>query len=120
MSCFYTKKDNTAIAIAVVLSDANGPVSLTGATVRFRMRAWDGISSPALGTAKVDAAATPDGDQSANKGKVTYTWQAADVDTPGLYACEWEVTFSGGAKATFPRDDESPSLDSVRIWQNLA
>ena len=120
MSTFYTKKGNTAIAIAVTLSDANGAVSLANATVRFRMRSWDGISSPAGGTAKVDAAATPDPDQVTNRGKVTYTWQAADVDTPGLYACEWEVTFSDGAKVTFPRDDESPSYDAVRVWPNLA
>lgn len=121
MSTFYTKKGNTAIAIAVTLSDPNGLVDLTGATVVFRMRAWDGISTPdAREPAKVEASASPDADQTANKGEVTYAWQAADVNTPGLYACEWEVTFAGGAQATFPRADESPSYDSVRIWPSLA
>jgi hypothetical protein len=129
MSTFYTKKGNTAIAISTVLSDANGAVSLSGATVRFKMRQWNTVTGPInplnepavprAGTAKVDAAATPDPDQSANKGKVTYAWQAADVDTPGLFACEWEVTFAGGAKATYPRTTETPSFDSVRIWPNL-
>jgi len=35
-------------------------------------------------------------------GAVSYTWIAADVDEPGLFHAEWEVTFSGGAKETFP------------------
>jgi hypothetical protein len=35
-------------------------------------------------------------------GAVRYEWKATDVDTPGVYNAEWEVTYEDGLKQTFP------------------
>ena len=59
---------------------------LTGATVKFKMRA---LGSSTL---KVDAAAIV---VSAPAGTVRYDWAAADVDTAGDDLVWWEVTASG-------------------------
>lgn len=75
---------------------AGAAVNLAGATVRFVMRAHG------ADTAKVAAAAEVVGDGST--GEVRYEWQAADLDTPGVYRAEWEVTYTGGAVETFPAD----------------
>lgn len=60
---------------------------LSAATnVQFRMRL---VGSDTL---KVDAAATV---TDAVSGSVSYAWQAADVDTAGVYLCWWVVTEGG-------------------------
>jgi hypothetical protein len=69
-------------------------VDLTGATVKFIMKL------PA-GAVKVNAVAvvvTP------ASGIVRYDWLAIDTDVAGTYDAEWEVTFTGGKKQTFPTD----------------
>lgn len=96
---FYIKRNDTLPPIEERLSDATGPISLTGHTVKFIMRKGAII--------KVEAAAVPDPDQVNRKGYVKYNWSGVtgDTDTAGTYEAEWEVTFSGGAgKATFPND----------------
>jgi hypothetical protein len=78
------------------LEKGNGtPVNLTGATVKFIMR------EIGAGSAKVNAAATV---VDAATGQVRYSWTTNDLDTPSSYQAEWEVTYSGGAKETFPAD----------------
>jgi hypothetical protein len=73
--------------LSATLSDAKGPIDLTGATVKFQMRL------PGSSTLKVDAAAqTVD---PATGGQVTYTWAGTDTDTPGLYIAWFLVTYSG-------------------------
>lgn len=95
MADFSLKRGDTAIPLTAILSDNNGPLDLTGITVRFKMR------GATLVNTKVDSPAIVDPDQTTNKGKVTYEWVDADVDTPGNFVGEFKL-FSGGKPLTFP------------------
>jgi len=91
------------------LEDANGPVDLTGATVRFHMRPeQDTITL-------VDAAAVIAADQTANKGIVTYTWASGDLSRDGVASGEFQVTFGDGGRATFPDVGNIPLIISPTI-----
>ena len=93
---FYIKENDTSPVLEVTLQDSDGDaVDVTGATVRFHMRA---IGST---TAKVNAAATI---VTAASGVVRYTWQTGDTDTIGEFEGEFQVTFGGGAVQSFPND----------------
>lgn len=93
---FYVKQNDTSPAMLATLQDADGnAVNVTGATVRFHMRA---VGST---TIVVDEAATIVTDLD---GLVRYDWQAADTDTIGSYQAEFEVTYSDGSVETFPND----------------
>jgi len=95
---FYLKKGDTMPRIETILSDADGPVDLTGCTVKFRM-SIAGAGNPLLnGDAVVVTPQTGD-----DKGRVYYEWQAGETDTTGEHQAEWRVTYDGGGKATFPR-----------------
>lgn len=75
---------------------ADEPPNLTGATVRFVMKP---IS---IGVAKIAAAATIT--NTTAPATVAYTCTADDLNTPGRFLAEWEVTYSNGTKQTFPND----------------
>lgn len=107
---FVIKRGNRLPSLVSVLEDADGPVDLSGKTVKFFMRL---VGSK---TKKVNADATPDADQVGNKGKVTYAWAAADIDTAGIYEGEFEVTFSVGLKQTFPND----RFIVINIWDSMS
>ena len=101
MTTYYAKRgDDGSITPETVLQDGDGnAVNINGGTVRFLMRA------PGAATAKVseDAENLQEGDGSdGSKGKVGYIWQEADLDTPGFYRAEYEVTFSDNSVQTFP------------------
>ncbi len=94
MADVVMKTGDTATVLTSTLRDGNGVVvNLTGASVKLNMR------KAGSRLAKVSAAGTI---VTPLLGAVSYTWIAADVDEPGLFHAEWEVTFSGGAKETFP------------------
>jgi hypothetical protein len=70
------------------------PVSLAGATVKFKMSDTDGVivvTETETGVTVVDA----------TTGKVSYDFQAADVDTAGIYYGRF-VVYSGLEKDTYP------------------
>ena len=97
---FAIKKGDLLPLIVATLKDGTGAaVDLTGAAAKFIMRLVGAA------TTKVNATATIDPDQVANKGKVSYTWVTADTDTAGIYQAEWQITFSGAKPQTFPNPD---------------
>lgn len=93
---FYIKRNDTSPSMLAKLQDADGnAVNVTGATVRFHLRA---IGSQ---TVTVDEAATI---VTAIDGLVRYDWQAADTATIGSYQAEFEVTYADATVETFPND----------------
>jgi len=93
---FYVKQNDTSPFMLATLKDANEvAVDLTGASVRFHMRAV-GASQV---TVDADAVVTD-----AEAGIVKYEWDAADTDTVGSYQAEFEVTFVSGDIETFPNN----------------
>lgn len=94
--------------IAGVCADAHGPVDLTDATSVTMRLGREGQTPIATGLADVDP------DQATNKGRVTYTFVAGDLDTAG----EFELTFVAlfpDARLTFPTQ---PKI--VKIKRELA
>lgn len=86
------KQNDTAPSAAATLRDGGEAIDLTGATVRFNMALQN---SPT----KVSAAGVV---SDAPNGRVRYDWVEGDTDTPGVYQCEWEVTWGDGTVQTFP------------------
>lgn len=95
---FYIKRNDTRPEINIIVIDesSGNPLNLTGATATFSMKKA-GASAP-----KITRAAAQIADAAA--GKVKYSWATGDTNDPGIYRAEFEVTFSGGGKATFPGD----------------
>lgn len=107
MPDFYWKKHDTSPTIQVQLKDSAGnPVDVTGATVKFIMKGT-GAGSPKVNAA--GALVTP------ASGIVSYTPVGTDTDTSGTYNVEWEITFSGGAKQTFP----DPGYNTLTVTDDL-
>ena len=93
---FYIKQNDTSPAMLATLQDADGnAVNLTGATVRFHMRAVGGNE------VVVDDAVTV---VTPLSGIVRYDWSADDTDTIGSYQAEFEVTYADASIETFPND----------------
>lgn len=93
---FYIKKGDRLPKLVATLVDENEvKIDLTGATsVKFLM-IDPGTTSPKVDT--VATILTPVTD-----GRVEYAWAAVDTDTEGDYDGEFEITWTGGEKTTFP------------------
>ena len=106
---FTLKKGDTGVPLRVTLADSAGPINLTGWTVRFVMTPAGSM------TKKVDALAAIDPDQTTNRGQISYAWQNEDVDTPGLYECEFICTMPDSKQVTFPRGAHSEAFNLIEI-----
>lgn len=93
---FKTKRNDTAKLLeATLYYPATTPVNLTTAsTIRFKM-------ADSTGALKVNRV-VPAADAAA--GRVDVAWQAADVDTAGVFRAEFEVTWGDATLQTFPED----------------
>jgi hypothetical protein len=91
METFYIKRNDTSPAIRYALDPAT--VDLTGATVRFQMRARNGAMVLDAAAAIVTATGTP---------TVQYGWQPLDTAAAGLFEAEFRVLYGNGTVETFP------------------
>jgi len=86
-----TQGDTQPMEIEV--SDINGPVPLVdGSTVVFRIDQREGVKAVTV-TCDVPVV---------DSNRATVPWGNDDLDTPGLYDSEVEVTFPNGVRKTFP------------------
>jgi hypothetical protein len=109
MSTYFVKRGDVGSPTPeTFLVDGRGEaVDLTAIQgVRFLVRAFSGGFPKVAADAEVIDADT---------GQVRYTWAEGDLDTPGVFTAEWEVTYAGGAKQTFPAD----GWISVEVWRDL-
>lgn len=104
------RQNDTAPVIQAILNGPGGALDLTGCSVKFHMKPQPG------GTVKVNHSATPDPDQVANRGRVTYTWITGDTDTSGTFNAEWEITYGDGSILSVP----NVGYDTVIISDELA
>jgi hypothetical protein len=104
MDGFTIKRGDTSPAIRYALEPAT--VVLTGATVRFQMRARNGAVLMDVAALVVPATGTP---------TVEYSWQAGDTATAGLYEAEFRVTYADGKIETFPNEGFIP----VRVNEDV-
>lgn len=96
LMAFRIKTNDTSPKLAVTLQDANSvPVNISGATVRFHMKAFGATSL------KTDAPMTI---TNATGGIVQYSWVAADTNLAGTYYGEVEVTYPDSSIETFPNN----------------
>lgn len=94
------KRNDTGPPITITCLDGSNPKDLTSATsAKFLMGT---ITANGVSTTKTTGTMTFDADRTT--GKVTYAWLATDLDTPGDYKVEVEVTFANGEKQTYPSD----------------
>lgn len=94
MADWTTKAHDTWPPMPGALTDLNGPIDLTAATVvRLKLKS----ATLAVTTGPVDIT------DPAN-GKVSYTWQPGDTATAGDYQAEWEIQWAAGGTETVPND----------------
>lgn len=108
MSYFNIKRGDTSPSIlANLISGDGGAANLTGATVRFHMRAQG---------AQTAIVAAPAIIVSGTSGQVRYDWQPADTATAGRFEAEWQVTYADGTIETFPNN----GVEQIRITPDIA
>ena len=103
---FFIKRGNRLPVVQAELADAYGVINLSGAAVEFIYRA-----KPS-GILNIKNATIVSGDA----GIVQYAWTSGDVNTAGVYWCEWRTTFSDGKQMSFPND----SYITFEIIKDLA
>ena len=109
MATFTAFTGDVNKVISTQLSDENGPIDVTGATIVFHARNRADPAITISGNAAIVTAAS---------GIISYTLTAANLTTPtipGEYDVEWQVTL-GGATITWP----SPGFDTLIIQQQIA
>jgi hypothetical protein len=92
---------DTEPPISSVLQRNDDVEGLAGASVRFQMRKSDDKAYT------VNAAAVIVDEDA---GSVRYLWGASDLNVPGEYYVQWEVTFASGRVET----TDPPNLITIR------
>lgn len=85
---------NTRPAILGVIHEEGDPdavIDLTGCTVRFQMRKEDDRRFTVNAAAQIIDADT---------GAVKYQWATNDLNVPGIYLVQWEVSFADTSTQT--------------------
>jgi hypothetical protein len=95
MSDFTLKKGDRLPVLRSNLSDSNGYVNISGATVSFVYQGRKRGSQPTTGSATI---------LSGPSGLVEYNWASGDVTTPGMYYGEWRVIMPNEKQISFPND----------------
>lgn len=94
---FYWKQHDTAPACEFAFTDLLGnvpPGNLTGASVKFIMRATGSSGSPKINSTGTIVNPT--------NWLLGYQPAIGDTDTAGAYQGEFQVTYADGTKQTFP------------------
>ena len=111
MADFYIKQNDLLPVLEANLQDINWtPVDLSNASnIVFHLREEnDATLKIEDGVVVIDA--------NPKTGKVTYSWINTDTDTNGLFLGEFEVTWAGAKKQTFP----SVGYISIKVIDELA
>lgn len=108
---FEIKQNDTWPSIGdptpVVLEDQNGPINLTGATVKFMARKADLTGTPITGNCTIVSAVA---------GTVRYDWSVGDTVEFGEYVFEFQITFGDGKIGTVP----NVGYKSLKIHDDIA
>lgn len=93
MSDYTIKQGDTWPPLHAVLSDADGPINLaTADRVDFKMLSEDGTDG-VFGACEVT---------NATGGEVRYLWADEDLESPGSYRVEFQITWVHGGIQTVP------------------
>ena len=93
MADWTLKQNDDAPAIEALLSYDDGSVPSSMSSVVCKIRLSSGGSLVTGGTDSIMDAGTA---------RVRHDWSDGGIAAPGTYNVEWEVTFTGGRKTTFP------------------
>jgi hypothetical protein len=93
---FIKQNDDRPHLDAFLRDDKDRPVDVTGASVKFNLRAVaDNSVKISAGSVSVT---------NATEGAVRFTWTTSNTDTSGNYQGEFQVTFGDASVETFPND----------------
>lgn len=118
MADFTVKKGDIGKTITGQFLNSDGSViNCTGNTSRkFFMR--KGGPGKATGTVKINGATFTF--TTAATGQFSYTFTQLDLDTPGNYVAEFEVTLPGGVVVTIPtKDDKTQTYITIQVQNDL-
>lgn len=95
MADFSLKQHDTWPPLNATLSDANGPIDLTGATSVTLIMKPTGGGSTITGTCTIVSAVA---------GTIRYTWITGNTAVAGTYNLEFEILWSDGKIGTVPNE----------------
>lgn len=95
MNDFVIKKNDRLPVVRAYLSDVNGYVDLTNASVQFIYQDRRRLNPPTTGEATLIAASS---------GLVEFAWASGNVSSAGTYLAEWRVHFPNTKVLSFPND----------------
>lgn len=118
MADFTVKRGDVGKTITGQFLNADGSaINCTGNTSRkFFMRKRK--ASGGIGDTKINGATFSFSNETT--GEFSYVFTALNLDTPGDYLAEFEVTLPGGVVVTIPtKDDKSQTYIIIQVQQDL-